>query len=1244
MDSGSEVTVIDEKHLPYSKPVSPSRFQLYGANGSKITVVGQTDLVFELGRSCKFKESVIVTRGITSGCILGADLLKKQGLVLDSSNNTLRRGSTNRKATARKTAQISRRSEKGIQIRTPFKDKEILFTSKHACFPPVITKTSESGFATILWQNPLEWNLQVEREREVGEVSLLNRLDLSMDVRWKSITTVHRTETPMSTDLKQELVKQVPLDHLGPQWKSQYQNLFSSFVDVFSLNPNDIGKCAVLPQTIVLKDPARICCTPPYRTPPHLQGVVNEYVDNLLAAGVIQKSTSPFCSPLLLVKKANASPDKPLVEQYRVVHDYRQVNDNCVRDSYPLHNLYDLIDKVAASKVWSVIDLSSGFWNQMLDPKSSPITAFGVPGKGHYEYLRSAQGLCNSPASFQRLLDHIVRDIPNVYVYIDDVVIASKDHKEHLDTLTRVFQRFRQYNLKCRPRKLQIATAEINYLGYNLSHENGIRPGLAKTETIKKWQPPESVKEIRQFLGLCSFFRRTIPKFAHVASPLTRLTRKDAAWNGGQLPPEALEAFHTLKALLIQRPCLRPPDFNLPFILTVDASTVGLGAILSQKHGGVEHPIAYASRTLTEAEKKNAPFHLEYMAMVWACRHFKPYLIGKRFTLRTDHKPLQSLNKVKGAAFQRCQMELEDYDFEVEYLSGEKMPADGLSRLQVNDISLTDLRKQINFSWSQVKETQKNDPEIKALAIYHLYGKKAAAEKLAEFIESNKSISKVEDGVVVAKNTGSAFAPRSLRQTLLNLAHDFPGSGHYSGEKTYVRLARYWYWPTMKTDVQHHCRSCPICIRTNVPPIPSFPLQKLPVADDFNTRIHLDLLGPLPDNSGAKYVLAVVDAYSKFLQVVPLENKSMDVVASAFFDSWISQFGTPKLIVSDQGKEFVNSCFQLLDRKLGITHKTTSPYHPMANGQAESSVREVLRYARKHVDGNNWVSTLASMRMAHNMAFNSTIKCTPYEAVFCRKPILAGDIVREQSKIRPNYLDSHVSAQIHHYTTLRHDVLKEAEASFEQWKKQFDQRAKRRIFIPGDKVFLKQPTTPGQYHKFQNKLQGPYLVIKENRGTLWLTPMDPQKKTKEIIAHSNNAVLANQLLQLYDSDIIEQDETAQEPQEPDHIENQGENMEFCDDVSPSFTTRKRLDPGGRDDNDVVSSSDDTTDEEPDLSSNTSSQQASDSTSESEEEDRQRTQLQLHPPAEEGRRITRSNKNAPLPDDIVSRYLPLRQKK
>lgn len=1264
VDSGSEVTVIDERLARKLKIdlslLTPTSIRLFGANGSPIFVHGICKVLIELGKSCRFRQDVLVTSNVTTGLILGADLLTQQGLILDAARKRLCKPTSEKGCKTVNSTSLERQSEKLVKVQTPFKSCDLLFTPYQSFldFQPGLCSTDENGNMFVLWQNPQNLSDSIPRDTEIGTVSLFDHSLACRDIKWtpKEMHSLATHSTLPSTDLlainsRAQLAKQVPLSHLSEDLRPQYLSLFAKFTDIFSLNPNDIGKCSALPQRITLKDPSSISCIPPYRTPPHLQPVVRDYVQNLLDAGIIQKSTSPFCSPLLLVRKANAKPSQPLVEQFRVVHDYRCLNRNTVRDSYPLHNLYDLIDKVASSKVWSVIDLSSGFWNQTLDPSSSPYTAFAVPGMGHYEYSRSAQGLCNSPAAFQRLLDFVVRGIPNCYVYIDDLVVASADHQDHLQTLANVFQRFRKYNLKCRPHKLQIATAEINYLGYNLSHDKGIRPGYAKTQAVANWKEPQSVKEIRQFLGLCSFFRRTIKDFASIASPLTKLTRKDAEWKSGPLPLEAKASFYELKKRLTSRPCLVAPNFDLPFILSVDASTTGLGAVLSQKHPGqAEAPVAYASRVLKDAEKKNAPFHLEYLAMVWACRHFKPYLIGKRFTLRSDHKPLQTLNKTKGAAFERCLLELSEFDFEVEYLKGEKMPADGLSR-QTAAMEMSNLKSYINFSWSQVREVQKQDPEIKALAIALYYQKVAKSENLKHFVETHLPNAYLEEGVVVRKGTPKVvYTPRALRQTLLNVAHNCPAAGHYGTEKTLHRLQECWYWPEMKEDVALHCKSCQVCQKTNQPPSQQYPLQRLPVAQDFNHRVHVDLLGPLPDNQRYKYIMVIVDAFSKYLQVVPLENKAMATTSTALMDHWITLFGIPHTLISDQGREFVNQNFALINRTFGITHKTTSPYHPMANGQAEASVREVLRYVRKYTETNDWLHSLPTLRMAHNMAFNSTIKCSPYEAAFCRRPILPGNWTQAPPK-DPLYKDDAMTAKVHHFTNLRHKVLAEAEKSFLEWKKYFDKKAKARSFEVGDKVFLKRPHDVKQYHKFQDKYEGPYLVTKVlSKGNLEICPMDPNLPQKKKVIHSNNVKLLDAAAQIFDF-LPAKGKTPEIPSPPPDVRQpltQSSPEEIEDFVSPAAPActpgpvagTDRPSPSHSRSSTEASNatSGSSSDSSLSLSSDDSTSSFHDATSDSQNEEPVPETAAAGPS-----RSTRS-RAAPLPASILSRYLPLRRHK
>ncbi len=1040
--------------------------------------------------------------------LLGADFLRQENLLVHVRDHKVDLVQTQVQVKNSKKIYLQPFSEGMAKVVTPFRNKIVEFLPLSPYdLTPSLQRTDDQGICSIRWQNAANIPYEIPRNQLLGECHLLADTSIRKDVKKKGLDLCPPSQPSSSTThpTPSALIK---LDHLSSPMRQRCEKIVNSYPDVFSLNPNDIGHAKVIPQQIMLKDANKVSCTPPYRLAPNLQPLVHEYVDKLYQSKVIQKSTSPFCSPLMLVKKAGSLPSQPLVEQFRVVHDFRRLNANTIRDSYPLHNLYDLIDKVAKAKVWSVIDLSSGFWNQSLHPASRAFTAFSVPGKGHYEYNRTAQGLCNSPAAFQRLLDFVVQGIPGVYVYIDDVVIATDTEDEHIRALQSVFNRFRKYNLKCRPKKVQLVTNEINYLGYNLTQNKGIRAGAAKIVCIQKQVPPTSVSEVRQFLGLCSFFRRTIPHFATKATPLTQLTRKDSKWKEGDLPAEALKAFYSIKQELIQRPCLQPPNFKEAFILTVDASATGLGAILSQKDRstGKEHPIAYGSRALNDTERKYASFRREYLALVWGCRHFKPYLLGKQFTVRTDHKPLLSFNREKGSVFDRYLLELSDFDFVMEYIPGDKMPADVLSRQNCENIDqrLLDLPLQINISWSQLKELQKQDKEIKALAIFLKFKSYPESEYLQKFVKQNAKNSTILNDVVTTK-AHQAYAPKGLITNLIHLAHDIPTAGHYSAQTTYDKLKSCWFWPNMKSEIEIYCRSCPQCLQHNPKTQLPQPLDALPLAKDFNDRVHIDLLGPLPSNEGHKYVLVMIDAYSKFLRLTSLISKEMDVVSRAFYNDWISTFGPCKLLISDLGSEFNNSMFKTLKDRFGLTHNMSSRGHPMSNGQAEYGVKTVIRYIRRYLQGTNeWLGLLNNTAFAHNTTIHRSIQKTPYEAVFGRRPILPHELY--SPIVRKDYTPNMFPALIENLRQIKADIRKENEDYLTTMKSQFDKRAEEKVFIVGDKVTTIHPRRGAQFQKFQQLFSGPYVIthiLPHNNVRLIPLHFPSSRFARPIILHKN---------------------------------------------------------------------------------------------------------------------------------------------
>merc|ERR1739842_58225 len=230
-------------------------------------------------------------------------------------------------------------------------------------------------------------------------------------------------------------------------------------------------------------------------------------------------------------------------------------------------------------------------------------------GIGHYQFRKSPQGICNSPSAFSRMMAYVLRNLKNVEIYVDDIVIVSPDFDSHYKTLEEVLQRFCQYGLKIRVNKMQLGASEVEYLGFQISKGKGIRPGFAKTEAIKNWKPPTDVRQVKQFIGLCSYFRRVCKDFSIIAKPLTVLTRKDSKYQKGPLPDDALQAFRCLQRIFSTRPALAAVNSSSQFILITDASSVGAGAILAQRdQDGLERPVAYASKTWSESEARRATF------------------------------------------------------------------------------------------------------------------------------------------------------------------------------------------------------------------------------------------------------------------------------------------------------------------------------------------------------------------------------------------------------------------------------------------------------------------------------------------------------------------------------------------------------------------------------------------------------------------------------------------------------------
>lgn len=498
------------------------------------------------------------------------------------------------------------------------------------------------------------------------------------------INHIHHTLSDTEIDnLLLENLDKIRLDHVNQEESKEIYALCQEYKDIFYCDQLPLSFTNSVKHEIrtTNEDPIFVR---PYRQAPIQTLEINKQVEKLLENNVVQESHSPWNAPVHLVpKKMDASGET----KFRMVIDYRRLNEITVDDKYPLPNINDLFDKLGKSVYFSTIDLASGYHQIEVEKRDRQKTAFSTQN-GHYEFVRMPFGLKTAPATFQRTMDNVLRGLQGLHcmVYLDDVIIYSSSLKEHMIKLKLVFERLRATNLKIQLDKSEFLRKEVLYLGHTITKE-GLKPNDDKIKAVLEFPIPKTTTEIKSFLGLVGYYRRFIKDFAKITQPLTSCLKKR---NKIIIDQKYVDAFNKCKELLTHAPLLQYPDFNEKFILTTDASNVALGAVLSQGKIGSDKPIAYASRTLSDTESRYSTIERELLAIIWATKHFRPYLYGKKFYIYTDHRPLAWLNSLKdpNSKLTRWRLRLQDFDFEIIYKNGKQNTnADALSRIKLNALN-----------------------------------------------------------------------------------------------------------------------------------------------------------------------------------------------------------------------------------------------------------------------------------------------------------------------------------------------------------------------------------------------------------------------------------------------------------------------------------------------------------------------------------------------------------------------------
>lgn len=761
--------------------------------------------------------------------------------------------------------------------------------------------------------------------------------------------------------------------HLSDQHKESLKQLLNQFEHCFSGNGVELGNCSI-EMTIKLTDD-KVINYKPYRMSYHEREIIRETVAELLAAGIIEDSRSPYASPVILVRKKDGG--------YRMCVDYRALNKITEKERYPLPVIQDLLDRLVDKKVFCCLDLANGYHQIRIAQRSRPLTGF-VTQDGHYQYRMMSFGLCNAPAVFQRAMHEILRPVLHecAEVYIDDVILWGEDERDCLQNLKRVFELIEGAGVKLKLNKCSFLTDAVEYLGHNIK-AGEIRPSTSKVDAVKNFKTPCNVHEVRQFLGLASYFRKFVKGFATIARPLTQLTKKNIEWSWHE--PQEL-AMQTLKEILISEPILTIFSPERETQLHTDASKAGLGAVLLQRVNGDLKVVAYASRQTTEAEEKYHSFELEALAVVFGIQKFKVYVTGLKFVVVSDCSALRLAwaKRDLSPRIARWWLDLQEFDFEVEHRPGTAMThVDALSR---NPISICHIEEK-----DLLLELQQGDEGIQT--IIHNLKKEQTGDK-----QNGKGLSKdyklVNDQLCRILDSGvvKPVLPKGARWHILKIYHD--DHGHMGADKCLEALrAKYWF-PKMRRFVEKYISSCIGCQFTKKPtgkqPGLLHPIPRKPVPFD---TLHIDHLGPFCKSNGKTYIFAIIDGFTKFvwLEAVSAANAKGAIVA---LTNLSKVFGCPVRIVSDRGSAFTSREFKQFCERFGIKHVLNAVASPRANGQVERLNRTILSAltAQMGEERKGWDAYLPKVQLGINSTISQGSGKSPLELLCGLRPRLVGEL------------------------------------------------------------------------------------------------------------------------------------------------------------------------------------------------------------------------------------------------------------
>lgn len=647
------------------------------------------------------------------------------------------------------------------------------------------------------------------------------------------------------------------------------------------------------------------------------QRIIDEEVTKMLNDGVIRPSNSPYASAVVLVRKKD--------DTWRFCIDYRPLNKITIKDEHPLPRIKDLLYSVKNSRYFVALDLKAGYWQIAMEEVDIPKTAFRT-SRGLYEFTVMPFGLVNAPATFQRMVENLFGKYrwDGILVYLDDILIHGPTIERVFYLLDVVFTTLSDAGLTINFKKSEFFPTTINYLGHTIDM-HGMRPNSNRVQALQELQPPKDVPGVRRLLGLFGYYREYIPNYSFITEPMTRLLKKDTKFVWDDEQQQAL--------LQLQGP-LRDAVLTIPldtddFLLETDASGVAVAAILSVFRENRWQPVECQSHTLNDTQRNWPIREKEAYAIIWALRKFDDFLRGRSFTVHTDHKSLEWLKEAQKGKLARWGQLLEEYNMTLYYKKGSEMQhVDTFTRNPYEEDPIED---RMLYTIEAAPFTHPKLPTMDMIK----------AETIREY-GHNPSFGRKEDGLIY--HGRRIWLPANLRSPILDCLHTRLEHHHLGVRKTYMIIKQLFYWPKMLRDIQHYIKSCLVCQRITYTNRASNQglFRGHPLAAPFAT-IYMDIWGPINDGHNNVFILTIIDRFTRWVEADIMLDKSTETIIDTFMRIWVCRFGVPKVLVSDNETSFVSSLMEFILKSTGITHLTSTPYHPEGNALIESFHRTLKK-------------------------------------------------------------------------------------------------------------------------------------------------------------------------------------------------------------------------------------------------------------------------------------------------------------